>query len=74
MIHRILGILGLSVSDLIPGTMGFGTKTQKQEASTILNAFVDPVGWQSRHRQPVPGQPLIVQALSTGQQGQGRHG
>jgi aryl-alcohol dehydrogenase-like predicted oxidoreductase len=42
--YRKLGNSGLSVSNLILGTMGFGTETPDEEAFTILDAFLDAGG------------------------------
>jgi aryl-alcohol dehydrogenase-like predicted oxidoreductase len=42
--YRKLGSSGLSVSDLILGTMGFGTETEEKEAFAILDAFVEAGG------------------------------
>ena len=38
--YRKLGNSGLSVSNLILGTMGFGTETPEEEAFAILDALV----------------------------------
>lgn len=42
--YRKLGSSGLSVSDLILGTMGFGTETEEKDAFAILDAFVEAGG------------------------------
>jgi aryl-alcohol dehydrogenase-like predicted oxidoreductase len=42
--YRKLGHSGLSVSNLILGTMGFGTETPEKEAFTILDAFLEAGG------------------------------
>jgi aryl-alcohol dehydrogenase-like predicted oxidoreductase len=42
--YRKLGNSGLSVSDLILGTMGFGTETEENAAFAILDAFVEAGG------------------------------
>lgn len=42
--YRKLGNSGLSVSDFILGTMGFGTETQEQEAFEILDAYLEAGG------------------------------
>src|SRR3954464_6849474 len=42
--YRKLGNSGLSVSNLILGTMGFGTETPEQEAFAILDAFLEAGG------------------------------
>lgn len=42
--YRKLGNSGLSVSNLILGTMGFGTETPETEAFAILDAFLDAGG------------------------------
>jgi aryl-alcohol dehydrogenase-like predicted oxidoreductase len=42
--YRNLGKSGLSVSNLILGTMGFGTETPEDEAFAILDAFLDAGG------------------------------
>jgi aryl-alcohol dehydrogenase-like predicted oxidoreductase len=42
--YRKLGNSGLSVSNLILGTMGFGTETPEEEAFAILDAFLEAGG------------------------------
>jgi len=42
--YRKLGNSGLSVSNLILGTMGFGTETPEQEAFAILDAYLEAGG------------------------------
>jgi aryl-alcohol dehydrogenase-like predicted oxidoreductase len=42
--YRKLGNSGLSVSNLILGTMGFGTETPEDEAFAILDAFLEAGG------------------------------
>ena len=42
--YRKLGNSGLSVSNLILGTMGFGTETPEEESFAILDAFLDAGG------------------------------
>ncbi|WP_088344316.1 MULTISPECIES: aldo/keto reductase [Rhodomicrobium] len=42
--YRKLGKSGLSISNLILGTMGFGTETPEAEAFAILDAFLDAGG------------------------------
>lgn len=42
--YRKLGSSGLSVSNLILGTMGLGTETPEKEAFAILDAFLDAGG------------------------------
>ncbi|MBY3395643.1 aldo/keto reductase [Rhizobium laguerreae] len=42
--YRTLGHSGLSVSNLILGTMGFGTETPEKDAFAILDAFLDAGG------------------------------
>ena len=42
--YRTLGHSGLSVSNLILGTMGLGTETPEKEAFAILDAFMDAGG------------------------------
>lgn len=42
--YRKLGNSGLSVSNLILGTMGFGTETPEKEAFSILDAFLEAGG------------------------------
>jgi predicted aldo/keto reductase-like oxidoreductase len=42
--YRKLGNSGLSVSNLILGTMGFGTETPEEEALAILDAFLGAGG------------------------------
>jgi aryl-alcohol dehydrogenase-like predicted oxidoreductase len=42
--YRKLGNSGLSVSNLILGTMGLGTETPEKQAFTILDAFLDAGG------------------------------
>ena len=42
--YRKLGHSGLSVSNLILGTMGFGTETPEDEAFAILDAFLEAGG------------------------------
>lgn len=42
--YRKLGNSGLSVSNLILGTMGFGTETPEKEAFAILDAFLEAGG------------------------------
>ena len=44
--YRKLGNSGLSVSNLILGTMGFGTETPEEEAFAILDAFLAPSSWR----------------------------
>ena len=42
--YRKLGNSGLSVSNLILGTMGFGTETEEKDAFAILDAFLEAGG------------------------------
>src|SRR4051812_47086252 len=42
--YRKLGNSGLSVSNLILGTMGFGTETPEEETVAILDAFLEAGG------------------------------
>jgi aryl-alcohol dehydrogenase-like predicted oxidoreductase len=42
--YRKLGNSGLSVSNLILGTMGFGTETPEEDAFAILDAFLEAGG------------------------------
>jgi aryl-alcohol dehydrogenase-like predicted oxidoreductase len=44
MTYRKLGNSGLAVSNMILGTMGFGSETPEKEAFTILDAFLDAGG------------------------------
>jgi aryl-alcohol dehydrogenase-like predicted oxidoreductase len=39
--YRKLGNSGASVSNLILGTMGFGTETPEKEAFAILDAYLE---------------------------------
>lgn len=42
--YRLLGHSGLSVSNQILGTMGFGTATDEKEAFAIIDAFIEAGG------------------------------